>query len=89
MGKAKHQLPPTPYFTTHNATCNHVIPPKEMPDNETVCTLTPHGTMKQRKEEEHAIFDSGNTGHFLAPEAPYVNKRIATNPIHITLPDSS
>jgi hypothetical protein len=35
------------------------------------------------------IFDSGATGHFLQDNAPVTNKRVAQNPIHITLLDGN
>ena len=35
------------------------------------------------------ISDSGATGHFLQANAPVTNKRIARNPIVITLPDGN
>jgi hypothetical protein len=35
------------------------------------------------------ISDSGATGHFLIADAPVTNKRIATAPIQITLPDGN
>lgn len=35
----------------------------------------------------HAIADSGATAHFLLPQAKIHNKRVATTPLNITLPD--
>ena len=36
---------------------------------------------------EHAISDSGATGHFLVKNAPVTNKKIVRSPISITLPN--
>ena len=36
---------------------------------------------------EYAVSDLGATGHFLVEGAPVVNKRLASKPIHITLPN--
>ena len=36
---------------------------------------------------KHAISDLGATGHFLVEDTPVVNKKVAANPISITLPN--
>ncbi len=50
-----------------------------------------HITYNAQANDEPAmgISDSGATGHFLVADAPVTNKRIAKNPIKITLPDGN
>ena len=36
-----------------------------------------------------AILDSGATSHFLIPDAPTINVRPATHPLHVTMPDGN
>ena len=39
--------------------------------------------------QKYAIFDSGATAHFLVKGASVVNERVATNPLHVKLPDGT
>ena len=44
-------------------------------------------TIFNPKKLQYALFDSGATAHFLVDGAPVTNKKVATPPITITLPD--
>jgi hypothetical protein len=44
-------------------------------------------TRRLTRAVEYAISDSGATGHFLVEGAPIVNKKVATTPVQILLPN--
>lgn len=41
------------------------------------------------RKVQYALFDSGATAHFLVERAPVINKRVATEPLKIKLPDGT
>ena len=62
------------------------------PDTTTIpksIALNARETQPTRQQPDMGISDSGATGHFLVAGAPVTNKRIATKPNQITLPDGN
>ena len=56
-------------------------------DNKYINIIETTNTITHKHVDNLAAADSGTSGHFLKTNSPCVNKRIATNPLGIRMPD--
>jgi hypothetical protein len=80
-------------FIAHVYNQNYIIIPpiKSRMDagmiNIPIMTMISTINLNQHNVHKWAILDSGATSHFLLTTAPTTNKKVALNPLHITMPD--
>ena len=82
----KHVKRPTiPLLTTQSKAWQHIIQANNL--HELPKSAAIFHAKKVARYVEYAISDSGTTGPFLVDNAAITNKKVATNPITITLPN--